>query len=112
MGVYVKDGTPLHGKSLCEGCVNAHIERGYRESETLIFCQATNPEHRVRFPVRECSGYTEKQKQTLWQMQKVAWILDERGGRKVGFVPAAELEKRTNEVEIILDKESSLPGWS
>lgn len=105
MSVYVKDGTPLHGESLCESCVNAHIERGYRESETLVFCQATNPEHHVRFRVRECSNYTEKQKQTLWQMQKIAWILDDRGGRKVGFVPAANLEERPNELEIILNKE-------
>jgi hypothetical protein len=105
MSVYLKDGTPQHGDSLCESCTNAHIERGYRESETLVFCQATNPEHRVRFKVRECSSYTEKQRQTLWEMKKIAWILDERGGRKVGFVPAAEMEKRQTEVEIILDKQ-------
>ena len=30
MSVYVKNGTPLHGASLCDTCVNAHIERGYR----------------------------------------------------------------------------------
>jgi len=104
MSVYVKNGTPLHGEPLCESCANAHIERGYRETESLVFCQATYPEHAVRFRVRECSGYTEKQKQTLWQMQKIAWILDERAGRKVGFVPAAELEKQPSELEIILDK--------
>jgi len=105
MSVYVKNGTPLQGPSLCETCVNAHIERGYRESETLVFCQATNPEHRVHFRVRECSSHTERQKQTLWQMQKVAWILDERAGRKVGFVPAADIEKRPGELEIILNEE-------
>ena len=61
MSVYVKNGTPLHAESLCESCANSHIERGYRESETLVFCQATNPEHRVKFRVRECSSHTEKQ---------------------------------------------------
>lgn len=105
MSVYVKGGTPLQGESLCESCANAHIERGYRESETLVYCQATNPEHRVRFRVRDCSSHTEKQKQTLWQMQKIAWVLDERTGRKVGFVPAAELQKQPDELEIILNKE-------
>jgi spore coat polysaccharide biosynthesis protein SpsF (cytidylyltransferase family) len=104
MSVYVKGGTPLDSPSLCDTCVNAHLERGYRESEALVFCQATYPEHRVRFRVRECSSHTEKQKQTLYQMQKMAWILDQRPDRKVGFVPAAELEKETNEVELILDK--------
>ncbi len=104
MSVFVKKGTPLHGDSLCNTCVNAHAERGYRESETLVFCQATDPGHRVLFPVRECSSHAEKQKQTLWEMQKIAWILDERSGRKVGFVPAAELKERTDEIEIILNK--------
>lgn len=104
MSVYVKDGTPLHGASLCDTCVNAHIERGYRESETLVFCQATYPEHRVRFRVRDCSSFTEKQKQTLYEMKKIAWILNERPDRKVGFVPAAEMEEQIDEVELILGK--------
>jgi hypothetical protein len=56
--------------------------------------------------VRECSSYAEKQKQTLWQMEKIAWILEERGGRKVGFVPAAEFKKQPGELEILLDKRS------
>ncbi len=105
MSVYVKNGTPLHGASLCDTCVNAHVERGYRETETLVFCQATYPEHQVHFRVRDCSSYTEKQKQTLYEMKKIAWILDERHDRKVGFVPAAEMEERTNEVELILNKQ-------
>ena len=106
MSVHVKNGTPLYGQSLCETCANAHIERGYQEMETLVVCQATYPEHRVAFRVRECSSHTEKQKQTLWQMQKIAWILDDRAGRKVGFVPAADLEKRTDEIEIILNRKA------
>ena len=68
MSVYVKNGTPLHGQPLCESCSNAHIARGYRETESLVVCRATSPEHPVRFRVRECSSYAEKQKQTLWQM--------------------------------------------
>jgi hypothetical protein len=104
MSIYVKNGTPVHGAPLCESCANAHIERGYRETETLVVCGATYPEHPVRFHVRECSGYTEKQKQTLWQMQKIAWILDERGGRKVGFVPAVEFEERAGQLEIVLEE--------
>jgi hypothetical protein len=105
MSVYVKNGTPLDGASLCDSCLSAHIERGYGESETLVFCQATYPEHRVHFRVRECSSYTEKQKQTLYEMKKIAWILDQRPDRKVGFVPAVEIEERTNELELILDKQ-------
>ena len=37
-------------------------------------------------------------------MQKIAWLLDERTGRKVGFVPAEELDKQAEEIELILNK--------
>jgi len=33
MSVNVKNGTPLHGPSLCESCMNAHILSGFSESE-------------------------------------------------------------------------------
>jgi hypothetical protein len=104
MSVYVNNGTPLQSASLCETCTNAHIERGYRESEKLVFCLGTSPAHRVMFPVRECSSHAQKQRQTLWELQKMAWILDERPGRKVGFVPATELKQQPDEIEIILKK--------
>lgn len=106
MSVHVKNGTPIHRESLCETCLSAHIERGYRESEKLVVCQSTYPEHRVTFPVRDCSGYVEKQKQSLHEMKKIAWVLDEHGHtRKVGFVPAKELEEQPGELELILNKQ-------
>jgi hypothetical protein len=107
MSVHVKNGTPLHGESLCETCLNGHIERGYRESEELVICQSTYPEHRVMFRVRDCSRYVERQRQALCDMQKIAWILDEQGHtRKVGFVPAKELEEQSGEVELILNEQN------
>jgi hypothetical protein len=36
MSFNVKNGTPMHGPSLCETCERAHIVRGYRESELLV----------------------------------------------------------------------------
>ena len=106
MSVHVKNGTPPDRESLCGSCSNAHIERGYRHSEELVICQSTYPEHRVIFRVRECSGYVEKQRETLYEMKKIAWILDEHGHtRKVGFVPAKELEEKSGEVELILDRQ-------
>lgn len=105
MGANVKNGTPMHGPPLCDSCVNAHIERGYRESEALVICQATSPEHRVQFRVRECSGYVERNRQNLWQMQTIAWLLMPRKGKRVeGFIPPRELHEDECNVEIELDK--------
>jgi len=70
-----------------------------------VICQSTYPEHRVTFRVRDCSSYVEKQKQSLHEMKKIAWILDEHGyTRKVGFVPAKELDEQSGEVELILNE--------
>lgn len=104
MDVRIKNGTPPDGASLCESCVYSHIAKGYRESEQVVICRATYHDHRVLFRVRECSEYTEMKRQTLRQMEEIAWILAPREGkRKAGFVPAKELEKESG-IELILDE--------
>jgi hypothetical protein len=111
MRANIRNGTPLHGKSLCETCLNAHIERGYRESEEMVHCQATYPDHRVLFRIRECSSYTEKKRQTLYQMEKVAWVLDTKGStRKLGFVSPEEARKDLDPIELILSERDQVPS--
>jgi hypothetical protein len=89
-------------RSLCETCRHAHIERGYRESEELVVCQRTFPGHRVSFRVRRCSGHMEAERQTLKQMERIAWVLDAQGyTRKLGFVPAEERPGNLDPAELI-----------
>lgn len=69
MSFNVKNGTPMHGPSLCETCTRAHIVKGYRESEILMLCRAMwEPQRIVTFAVRECSSYVEKNASTLDEM--------------------------------------------
>ena len=104
MDIRVKNGTPLHGESLCETCSQAHIARGFSESEKLVICQAVYPERRVLFKIRECTNYLEIKRQTLRQMEEIAWVLAPREGkRKAGFVPASEMETES-EIELILNE--------
>jgi len=104
MDIHIKNGTPLHGESLCATCMHAHTVKGYSESEEMVVCQATYPEQRIEFRVRECSGYIETKRQTLRQMEDIAWVLVPRGSkRKAGFVPASELRGDENEIELILN---------
>ncbi len=103
MSVKVKGGTPVQGPSLCESCTQAHIVRGFRESELLVVCQATYPERQVTFAVRECSRYVSMTSHTLVEMQKIAWPLTPR---KAGFVAASGDEnKNAGEIELVLDEE-------
>jgi hypothetical protein len=43
MSFNVKNGTPMHGPSLCETCDRAHIFRGYRENELIVVCGDVRP---------------------------------------------------------------------
>ena len=103
MGISVKNGTRVCGPSLCETCVNAHIERGYRASEELVICAANYPVHRVPFVVRDCTSYVDKTRQNLQNMEEIAWILSPRGPkRKAGFTPPNE-RRGDGEIELVLD---------
>jgi hypothetical protein len=103
MRAHVKNGTPLHGPPLCETCVYAHIARGFRESEELVQCAAHEPVHRVPFRVRECSGYLDKTRESLYEMKQIAWLLAPRGPKRAaGFLARPEPETAESEVELIL----------
>ena len=109
MGVNVKNGTPMHGPSLCETCDRAHIVKGYRESEILVVCRATyEPQRCVTFPVRECSGYVNKNGQTLDEMERIAWTLAERGPKRAaGFVAPGTTNDGEREIELVLENDES-----
>jgi hypothetical protein len=107
MSVSVKNGTPTHGPSLCDTCFRSLIVKGYRESDKVVICQATWPEKQVRFPVRECSTYQDKGRQTLRQMEEIAWTLAPRGpNRHAGFVAAGEAQEGEREIELVLNEEA------
>lgn len=104
MAIHIKGGTPLYGPSLCETCSKAHIEKGYRENEQTVFCTATYFEHRVPFLVRQCSGYREIKRQTLEQMEGIAWEIPATGRRETaGFHPGVRLTNCDEKIELILD---------
>lgn len=110
MATNVKDGTPMHGPSLCDTCSNAHIVRGYRASEKLVSCGAHEPGHPVQFSVRECTDYRDRTRQSLWEMEKIAWVLAPQGSkRKAGFAPPAEPGKGDDEIELVLEDKNRLP---
>jgi hypothetical protein len=84
--------------------VNAHIERGYRESEEMVICRLTYPDHRVRFRVRQCSGYVEIKRQSLECMERIAWTVMAKGTkRRTGFVRPGAADDGGEEIELIIE---------
>jgi hypothetical protein len=107
MGVYVRNGTPLDGPSLCETCSNAQVTKGYRIGEELVVCTANSPSMRVNFRVRECTGYVDKNRQSLYEMQEIAWSLLPRGPkRSAGFEQVEQVRAIGREIELTLDDEN------
>jgi len=106
MDIYVRNGTPIDGPSLCETCSYGHLIRGYRQGEEIAVCEATSPVLHLTFRVRECTGYLDKTRQTLYDMEKIAWTLAPRGSkRRAGFLPPPQIMHEEQETELILDKD-------
>jgi hypothetical protein len=107
MGIYVKNGTPVNGPSLCESCSRAFSARGYGETELVVVCQALWPQRRMHFPVRACTAYIEKNKPTFDEMEEIAIVLDKVAlKRDAGFVRIEETESSGEKIELILDENS------
>lgn len=67
--------------------------RGATDNEEQIFCTAMRREIHTR--VIECSGYEERNRTTLTDLTKIAWILRTDSNRQpVGFVRASDWRKK------------------
>jgi|SRR3954453_8519783 hypothetical protein len=91
--VYVKNGTPVTSASICESCNNAHILRGFRDSEEVVYCSFAYPMILVPFKVRDCSNHWDKNRPTWRQMEDLAIeIRPSVSFKPIGFQPACDDE--------------------
>lgn len=93
----VHNGTQNSGGSLCLTCRNAlHIEASRSGAETLVCLATPPPGIRITEPVGRCTGYLDRSKPTLWDMQQIAWqLMTDKGGRKIGFCSPEEMQRRS-----------------
>ena len=105
MSIYIKNGAPVNGPSLCETCSRGFIARGYGETELVVVCQALWPERRMRFRVRACTAYVEKNKPTFKEMEDIAIVLDRSDlKRDAGFVRGEDVGKADEKIELVLNQ--------
>ena len=81
----IKGGTLIEGETLCRTCRNAHIQKGFRESEEAIFCAW--PQFRaVPFKVADCTDYSNRLVPYRSELEKMALLINIDPVRKpVGF---------------------------
>ena len=77
ISITVRNGTVIGKESLCRTCRYASILLGYSESEEEIRCGYFSALPRlVPFPVSRCSDYLSKLVPTLYELEKIAFIID------------------------------------
>jgi hypothetical protein len=96
ISIKIKGGTLEEGESLCRTCRNAHIQKGFRESEETIICACYTPLRQILFKVAECTDYADRTVPYRSEMEKMALLINvdpvrKRTGFKAGF--AAEDEE-------------------
>lgn len=70
--VNLKNGTPVGNAHLCRNCTSGQIVSGYRESDLLVICTNVSPNLVVPFTVLECSGFSDRNRPTFEQMNRLA----------------------------------------
>lgn len=69
---------------LCDTCRWQNTVTG--NGKTLRFCSSIAGFDKIPFPVESCGAYTEKNTQTLREMQEVALYMDKPSDKKeIGF---------------------------
>jgi len=92
ISITVRNGTAIGKESLCRTCRYAHIQLGYSESEEEVRCGYFGEQPRlVLFAVSRCSDYLSKLAPTLYEMEKIAFVIDVKDVKvtaRVGFAGA------------------------
>src|SRR5579864_9417286 len=85
---------------LCDTCQSGVVRRGAAESDEHIYCTFIAREVRMR--VVECNVYNDRSQPSLWDMRKIARVLDSDSKRqRIGFLRAQEWEKQHEDEELI-----------
>ena len=89
-------------QSLCGSCYWAHIQRGFRESEEVVFC-CFSKFRPVPFKVADCTDFSNKTVPTREQMERIALIIPTKPARQptgfpgIGFRAEDEEEGEMND---------------
>jgi hypothetical protein len=72
----VRSVTGVGQESLCRSCRYASIQTGYSVTEEEIRCSYLRDVRLVSFPVKACTDYLSKETPTVYELEKIAFIID------------------------------------
>jgi hypothetical protein len=84
-------------------CEFAHVMRGFRESEELVYCCFATPMFLVPFSVRDCNDHSDRNRPTWEQMEKLAIeVRPTKRSKEVGFAKKSGSDEE-KEGEVVVD---------
>lgn len=106
MSVIIRNGKPQISDPLCNSCYWAHIQRGFAESEEIVFYAFLTPTRLVPFKVSQCTDYNDKRVPSRKDMEDIAWIIRTKDvNRQVGFAKGEEVDdEEEDDLEIVLSE--------
>src|ERR1700757_2822207 len=72
----VRSAMVVEQESLCRSCRYASIQTGYSAKEEEIRCCYLREVRLVSFPVKACTDYLSKETPTVFELEKIAFIID------------------------------------
>ncbi|MGA9241614.1 MAG: hypothetical protein WBW03_06490 [Silvibacterium sp.] len=72
----VRSVTGVGQESLCRSCRYASIQAGYSVTEEEIRCSYLREVRLISFPVKACTDYLSKETPTVYELEKIAFIID------------------------------------
>jgi hypothetical protein len=102
--IKVRGGTADHAqRSLCESCRWSTVIRGKKLGDEIVECGQLYEERRIAFSVASCTGYNDRNRPSLREMEELAWILRSDPVRnQVGFVRSSRL---SNDERYVLEED-------
>jgi hypothetical protein len=76
MAIRLVRGAGVGQESLCRSCRYASVQIGYSAKEEEIRCCYLREPRLVSFPVKACTDYLSKGTPTVYELEKVAFIID------------------------------------
>ena len=83
-----------HG--MCSKCRNSQIIEGNNIKQTIVLCHYYD-RMVVPFEVKECNRYSSVLEKDEYELGKIAWILEVKKGKPVGFISPDEVKKKNSD---------------
>jgi hypothetical protein len=90
----IQDGTVFGGADLCASCRYSLRRTSSLTGRIETRCGAIVNNPLVTTKIANCTAYLQKGSLSLQEMSDIAWVIETKGGKHIGFLTPEELRRR------------------